>query len=120
MDQATTKWGSGLKANQGNVSATEPSRTLEESRPQLVYSASVFLIPAVQRSIITAVTDVITIVIFSGERRTLVTDSSAGSDFELGHLLVNVIKGDFLDDRHRTWSVRHDVHADLSFSLVLL
>lgn len=43
MDQATTKWGSGLKANQGNVSATEPSRTLDESsRPRVVYSTSAF------------------------------------------------------------------------------
>lgn len=28
MDQVSRKWGPGLKANEGNVSATEPSRTL--------------------------------------------------------------------------------------------
>lgn len=28
MDQVPRKWGPGLKANEGNVSATEPSRTL--------------------------------------------------------------------------------------------
>ncbi|KAK1133304.1 hypothetical protein K0M31_011120 [Melipona bicolor] len=29
MDQAPRKWGPGLKANEDNVSATEPSRTLK-------------------------------------------------------------------------------------------
>lgn len=29
MDQVTRKWGPGLKANEGNVSATEPSQTLK-------------------------------------------------------------------------------------------
>lgn len=41
MDQASTKWGSGLKANEGNVSATEPSRTLR-SRGRAILHTSAF------------------------------------------------------------------------------
>lgn len=101
MDQAPTKWGSGLKANEGNVSATEPSRTLRSRGRRRTplppsYRRSVVVIVFVVVVIVVAAAAVIvTIVIlllYNGA--TLRAPANGSPERRHTGLVVHVIEGD--------------------------